>query len=136
MLFVFTFTFVSMLSYRSTDWSIKIKTADWSEKWIDDRKLSEMRQRDFLHRKALKSKSDGDWKAYKVVQNRVGQQINEAKSDARQPKEYGETYQGIPTVKTNPDENFIVGSTCPSKIEIFLNNCFPHLITVVLSGET
>lgn len=40
-----------------------------------------MRQRDFLHRKALKSKSDEDWKPYKAVQNRVGQQINEAKRD-------------------------------------------------------
>lgn len=38
-----------------------------------------MRQRDFLHREALKSKSDEDWKAYKAARNRVGQKINEAK---------------------------------------------------------
>lgn len=40
-----------------------------------------MRQRDFLHRKALKSKSDEDWKPYKAARDRVGQQINEAKCD-------------------------------------------------------
>ena len=52
-----------------------------SEKWINDSILSEMRQRDFLHRKALKSKTDENWKAYKAARNRVGVQINNAKRD-------------------------------------------------------
>lgn len=45
---------------------------DDSEKWINDSILSEMRQRDVLHRKALKSKSDEDCKAYKAARNCVG----------------------------------------------------------------
>jgi hypothetical protein len=40
-----------------------------------------MRQRDFLHRKALKSKTDENWKAYKAARNRVWIQINNAKRD-------------------------------------------------------
>lgn len=73
-----------------------------------------MRQRDFLHRKALKSKSDEDWKPYKAVQNRVRQQINEAKRDLvmklsvrRTPAQriHGNIARNS-YVKTNPDEHF------------------------------
>ena len=53
-----------------------------SEKWINDSILSEMRHHDFLHRKALTSKTDAaDWKAYRAARNRVGVQINNAKRD-------------------------------------------------------
>lgn len=51
------------------------------EKWINDSILSKMRQRDFLHLKALKSKSDEDWKAYKAARKRVGEHIHEAKRE-------------------------------------------------------
>lgn len=52
-----------------------------SEKWINDDILSEMRQRDILHRRALKSRGSSDWVLYKAARNRVVAKINDAKRD-------------------------------------------------------
>ena len=49
-----------------------------SEKWINNTILSEMRQRDYLHRKAIKSKNEKDWHFYRAARNRVLKHINEA----------------------------------------------------------
>lgn len=48
-----------------------------SEKWINDDILSEMRQRDILHRRALKPRDSSDWVLYKAATNRVVAKINE-----------------------------------------------------------
>ena len=52
-----------------------------SEKWINDDILSEMRQRDYLHRKALKSLEESDWNLYKAARNRVVSKIKAAKRE-------------------------------------------------------
>lgn len=51
------------------------------EKWINDDILSKMRQRDILHRRALKSRDSSDWVLYKVARNKVVAKINDAKRD-------------------------------------------------------
>ena len=52
-----------------------------SEKWINNSILSEMRQRDYLHRKDIKSKKETDWHFYRAARNGVLKQINEAKRE-------------------------------------------------------
>lgn len=42
-----------------------------SEKWINDDILSEMQQRDILHRRALESRDSSNWVLYKAARNRV-----------------------------------------------------------------
>ena len=58
----------------------KLIRAD-SERWINDTILSEMGQRDHLHRKAIKSNNEKDWHFYRAARNKVLKQINEAKSE-------------------------------------------------------
>ena len=52
-----------------------------SEKWINDEILSEMRQRDILHRRVLKSRDQPDWILYKAARNRVVSKIKDAKRE-------------------------------------------------------
>lgn len=52
-----------------------------SEKWKNDDILSDMRQRDILHRRALKPLDSSDWVLYKAVRNKVVAKINHAKRD-------------------------------------------------------
>ena len=52
-----------------------------SEQWINDQILSEMRHRDYLHNKALKTKSEYDWKLYTSARNRVVAIIKDAKQN-------------------------------------------------------
>jgi hypothetical protein len=49
-----------------------------SEKWINHEVLSEMRQRDFLHRESLRSRQTSDWARYRAARNRVVKVIGDA----------------------------------------------------------
>lgn len=51
------------------------------EKWINDDILSEMRQRDILHRRAQKSRDSSNYVLYKATRNRVVAKNNDAKQD-------------------------------------------------------
>ena len=57
------------------------RTRTDSEKLINDTILSKMRQRDYLHRKAIKSRNETDWHFYRAARNRVLKQKNEAKRE-------------------------------------------------------
>lgn len=50
-----------------------------SEKWINDDIITAMRQRDYLHSKALKSNSELDWSLFKRSRNIVVSKVREAK---------------------------------------------------------
>ena len=52
-----------------------------SEQWIYNQILSEMRHRDYLHYKALNTKSEYDWKLYKSFRNRGVAIIKDAKQN-------------------------------------------------------
>jgi hypothetical protein len=49
-----------------------------SEKWINDEVLSEMHQRDFLHRETLRSRQTSDWARYRAARNHVVKVIGKA----------------------------------------------------------
>jgi hypothetical protein len=48
-----------------------------SEQWINDDILTEMHQRDYLHKKSLQHNSDYYWKLYKRTRNLVVSKIRE-----------------------------------------------------------
>lgn len=52
-----------------------------SKNRINDDILSEMQQRDIIHRRALNSYDSSDWVLYKAVWNRIVAKINDAKRD-------------------------------------------------------
>lgn len=101
-----------------------------------------MRQRDFLRRTALKSKSDENWKAYKAARNRVGQQINEAKREfvneainqahASLKNMWKHIKEFLPSKRTQKKTSHfeIDGETitCPSEIANKFNDFFIHLL--------
>lgn len=49
--------------------------------WINDDILNEMHHRDYLHKKALRSKEESDWLLFKASRNRVTSKIKQAKKD-------------------------------------------------------
>ncbi|XP_062573471.1 uncharacterized protein LOC134235355, partial [Saccostrea cucullata] len=112
-----------------------------SEKWINDNILSEMRQRDFLHRRALKSKSDADWKAYKAARNRVGIQVNEAKREfvnevieqahAKPKNMWDRIKEFLPSKRTQSTTTHLEVDgetiTCPQEIANKFNDFFSNI---------
>jgi hypothetical protein len=49
--------------------------------WINRDMLQLMYDRDYLHRKAIKSKTQNDWELYKTARNHVTHQVRQVKSD-------------------------------------------------------